>query len=107
MVKHFTKTRNVFPSHHLVAKSLVWVGWTVGANGSVARVAIVGGPMVGDIIPATSLDSLVIGDAILMVIIDNQTTILTTDVNNPITGDIASAMVTDGSFIKATILAIR
>ena len=90
-----------------MAKSLVWVGWTVGANGSVARAAIVGGPMVGDIIPATSLDSLVIGDAILMVIIDNQTTILTTSVNNLITGDIASATVTGGPFIKATILVIR
>ena len=72
-----------------------------------ARAAIVGGPMVGDIIPATSLDSLVIGDAILMVIIDNQTTILTTSVNNLITGDIASATVTGGPFIKATILVIR
>ena len=90
-----------------MAKSLVWVGWTVVANGSVARTAIVGGPMVGDIIPATSLDSLVTGDAILMVIIDNQTTILTTSVNNLITGDIASATVTGGPFIKATILVIR
>ena len=90
-----------------MAKSLVWVGWTVVANGSVARAAIVGGPMVGDIIPATSLDSLVIGDAILMVIIDNQTTILTTSVNNLITEDIASATVTGGPFIKATILVIR
>ena len=90
-----------------MAKSLVWVGWTVVANGSVARAAIVGGPMVEDIILATSLDSLVIGDAILMVIIDNQTTILTTSVNNLITGDIASATVTGGPFIKATILVIR
>ena len=72
-----------------------------------ARAAIVGGSMVGDIILVTSPNSLVIGDAILTVIIDNQTTILTTSVNSPITEDIASAMVTNGPFIKASILAIR
>ena len=90
-----------------MAKSQVWVGWAVGANGLVARAAIVGGSMVGDIIPVTSPNSLVIGDAILTVIVDNQTTILTTSVNSPITEDIASATITSGPFIKASILAIR
>lgn len=100
------KIHNVFPSHHLVARSLVWVGWAVGANDSMVGAAVVGGPMVRDIILATSANSLVIGDAILIVIIENPITIFTTNVSSPITEDIPCTVVTDGPIIKATILAI-
>ena len=102
-----------------MAKSLVWVGWIVGANGSVARAAIVGGPMVGDIIPATSLDSLVIGDEFgdghrwsvhqSHHSSDSVTkdTVLMTGVGGSITRDIILAAVIGDQLIAAIVLVVQ